>query len=534
MTYNHIPLAQKPNNIGIDSSVIEKMAEEMALSGIDVHSLMVIRNGEIACEGYSAPFTKDTPHMMYSVSKSFLATAYGFALFEGKVQRNTKVLDVFPEYRNKIKDKKLEKLTIHHLLTMTAGKQSPLNGIKSSDKIGNFLKSKWIFNPGEGWRYVNENYFVASAMLNRILGMTITEYLTPRLYEPLGIEIPFWEHTEGDVEAGGWGLMLKTEDLAKFILCYSQGGVYNGKQVIPPRWVEEATAKYSENKDAEKHADSMAGYGCGFWQCAGMENTYRCEGMFCQYAICFKDYNACLVMTSNHSDLQETLDIVWEYMPKAFIEAGAGEDGFKVIQLPDQTAVKVAPRQSVENEINGNTYKLRKCRFINSIGFPVSVFPMPVTFFATERGGNMNNLNFKFDEIGCSFTWREDGGFENALLLNMNGSANIQNIKIGELDLTVRAYAYWKNESSLVMKIRPLCAVAERIFVFEFKGDKIKMIPFTKPGTEEKAQKVGDKLKCILKGRFFHWWIDFLVPKAGRILNPVHRGRVMINNTTDR
>ncbi len=528
MLLNKIPREIKPNNIGINSSVIQKMAEEMALCGIGVHSLMVLKDGKVACEGYSAPVTAETSHMMYSVSKSFLATAYGFALFEGKLTRDTKVLDVFPEYRKKVKDKKLEQLTIHHLLTMTAGKQSPTNGVKAKDKIAAFLKSKWISKPGEKWRYVNENYFVASAMLCKILGMSVTEYLQPRLFEPLKIETPFWEKVDG-VEAGGWGLMLKTEDLAKFILCYSQNGVYEGKQVVPTEWVREATSKFSDNSGVEKHADSMAGYGCGFWQCAGMKNTFRCEGMFCQYAICFKDYNACLVMTSNHSDLQETLDIIWEYMPKAF-EMNCKESGKSIIELPDETAVKVTPRQVIEKNIDGKVYKLRKCRFINFVGFPVGVFPMPVTFFASERGGNMNNLQFKFNDDGCVFSWLEDGGFENTLVLKMNGEASVQKVKIGELNLKVRAYAYWQNENTLVMMIRPLCAVAGRKFMFEFSGSKIKMIPSTKPSTEEKAEKIGEKLKCILQGKFFCWWIDFLVPKVGRILNPVHYGKIKSDN----
>ncbi len=523
MYSNPIPRAEKLNNTGVNSSVIQKMAEEMALCGIDIHSLMVLKGGKVVCEGYSAPFTADTPHMMYSVSKSFLATAYGFALFEGKIKRDTKVLDVFPEYRKLLKDKRLEKLTIHHLLTMTAGKQSPLNGLKAKDKILSFLNSKWIFEPGDGWRYVNENYYVASAMLTRTLKMSITEYLTTRLYEPLEIEIPFWENIDG-IEAGGWGLMLKTEDLARFILCYSQNGVYNGKKIIPSEWVAEATSKISDNRDVEKHADSMAGYGCGFWQCAGMKNTYRCEGMFCQYAICFKDFDACLIMTSNHSDLQETLDIIWEYMPKAFDNRFDEEAERCEIILPDQTAVKVKPRPKTEKAINGNVYKIRKCKFINFIGFPVGVFPMPVTFFATERGGNMDDISFVFGEKGCSFSWSEDGKYKNTLFLNMDGNAAYQKVKIGELNLEVRAYAYWENENTLVMKIRPLCAVAERIFKFEFNGNRIKMIPSSKPGTEEKAKKVGEKLKCILIGRFFHWWIDFLVPKVGRILNPIHYG----------
>lgn len=521
-----IKRAKNAESVGINSSVIQKMAEEMALQGIDVHSMMILRNGQVACEGYSAPFSADMHHMVYSVSKSFLSTAYGFALSEGRITRETRFSDVFPEYVPKKKDDNLEKLTIHHLITMTAGKQSSTTGVNKPDRIKGFVEQKWIFPPGEGWRYVNENYFIASAMLTKVLGEGITEYLTPRLYEPLGIDVPFWERSREGIEAGGWGLMLKTEDIAKLMLCYSMGGVYEGKQVIPSAWVEEATKKFADNSQVEKHADSVAGYGCGFWQCAGMKNTYRCEGMFCQYGIVFKDYDACLIMTSNHSDLQETLDVIWKYMPEAFIEPREDVQGSVDITLPDRSAVTVKSRQQTEKNLEGKCYKMRRCRFVNFIGFPVSIFPMPIVFFAVEHGGNMNNLSFRFDENGCLFSWKEDGGFENTLYLSMNGDAHNQKVKIGDLDLPVRAYAYWENESTLVMYVCPIVAVADRVLKFEFKGNKIRMMPSSKPGTDEKAKKIGDKLKCILVGRYFHWWIDFLVPKVNKILNPTHYGKV--------
>ncbi len=520
-----IPRAKNAESVGVSSSVVAKMTEEMAYRGINVHSMMILRNGKVACEAWSNPLTAEIPHMVYSVSKSFLATAYGFARHEGLIKKDTRFIDVFSEFKPKKHDENLEKLTIHHLLTMTAGKQTAIRGSKNSNWLKTFVDAKWIFTPGENWRYVNDNYYVASEMLSRVLGMSITEYLTGRLYEPLGMSVPFWETASDGVECGGWGLMLKTEDMAKLILCYQNRGMYNGVQVIPEWWVKEATEVLHDNSRVEKEADSQAGYGCGFWKCAGMPDTFRCEGVFCQYAISFNAYNACLIMTSDHSDLQETLDVIWKYMREAFIEPceTAGRVPFK---LPDKSAVIVKPRQKTEQYIEGPVYHLRRCRFINFIGFPVSMFPMPVVYFADEHGGNMDDLRFSFDEKGCTFSWCEDGGYENSLFLPMNGEAGEGAVKIGKINLNVRTYAWWENETTLVMKVRPLAAVAERVLRFEFKGNKIKMYPSSIPGTDEKAKKIGEKLKCILIGRWFHWWIDFLVPRVGRILNPVHRGKV--------
>ena len=520
-----IPRAQNAESVGISSSVVAKMTEEMAYRGINIHSMMVLRHGKVACEAWSQPLNADTPHMVYSVSKSFLATAYGFALEEGLIKRETRLLDLFPELRPKKTDEKLEKLTINHLLTMTAGKQTAIRGSKNSNWLQTFINAKWIFAPGEGWRYVNDNYYVAAEMLTRAVGMSVTEYLTPRLYEPLGIAVPLWETGPSGVDCGGWGLMLKTEDMAKLILCYHNGGVYDGVQVIPAWWVTEATTIMHDNSQVEKAADSKAGYGCGFWKCAGMPNTYRCEGVFCQYAISFGDYDACLVVTSDHSDLQETLDVIWKYMPAAFIEPFEATNTVE-FTLPDKSAVTVKERQHIEEKISGNIYQLRRCRFVNFIGFPVSVFPMPVVFLADEHGGNMNDLSFLFDEKGCTFSWVEDGNYKNTLNIPMNGEAGTGIVRIGKIELDVRTYAWWENENTLVLNIRPLAAVAERVLKFEFKGNKIKMYPSSNPGTDEKAKKIGEKLKCILIGRWFHWWIDFLVPKVGKILNPIHSGKI--------
>ncbi len=519
-----IERAKTPESVGIDSSVILKMTEEMSYRGINVHSLMILRDNKVACEAWSKPLTPEMPHMAYSVSKSFLSTAYGFALDEGIITRETRFVDIFPEFKNK-KDKYLEKLTIHQLLCMTAGKQTAIRGSKSDDWLKVFVKAKWIFEPGTSWRYVNDNYYIASKMLCKVLGESISDYLTPRLFEPLGIEAPFWELSPDGVEAGGWGLMLKTEDIAKLVLCYQNKGEYNGIQVIPEWWTREATSFISDNSVSEKEPDASAGYGCGFWRCAGMPNTYRCEGMFCQYGISFEDYGACLVMTSDHSDLQETLDVIWEYMPKAFIEPDTEKDS-QTVFLPDKSNVIVKPRSQTENLINGKTYSMRKCQFINFIGFPISIFPMPIVFFAKDRGGNMNNLSFEFNDNECLFSWQEDGGFKNKIRVSMNGEASFGEIVIGELKLLVRSYAYWDDKNTLVMHIRPLSSVAERVLKFEFNGKKIKMYPSYIPGTDEKAKKVGDKLKCILIGKWFHWWIDFLVPRVGKILNPTHYGRV--------
>ena len=150
---------KNPEAVGISSKIISDMLEEMEKEECELHSLMILRHGKVAVETYQAPLKASNPHMVYSVSKSFLATAYGFALDEGLLTKETKFLDIFPDYKPKRQDKYLEKLTIDHLVSMTSGKAAGVKGRSNPDWIKLFLSSKWAFEPGRDWRYINEENY---------------------------------------------------------------------------------------------------------------------------------------------------------------------------------------------------------------------------------------------------------------------------------------------------------------------------------------------------------------------------------------
>lgn len=516
--------AKSAEEVGISSAEVQAMIDDMEQNKIEIHSIMLLRHGKVACEAWRAPIKPENHHVMYSISKSFLSVAYGFAFSEEKLEKKTKFLDVFPEMRPEKTDEKLEKLTLLQLLGMESGKRTSQVG---TNWLESFVNAKWDFAPGESWRYVSDNYYAASAALTKILGMSINDYLTPRLYEPLGIDVPLWETSPQGIEAGGWGMYLKTEDVAKFILCCHNGGVYDGKQVIPADWLKTATSRLHDTSVSESDADSMAGYGYGFWQCAGMPHTFRCEGIYSQYAISFQDYDACLVLTGACAQIQKTLDAVWRHMPDVFISGGESSDGIKVT-LPPSEPFAAAKRSALEKKINGREYKIGKARFIDRIGLPASSITMPAMFFAKEKGGDINDLSFKFDETGCYMKWSESGKYVNRLRVDMNGGFAPGKITIGELEFETATSGKWADENTLDIYIRALSAVAHRRLVFTFKngGKRIEMYPDMIPSMDERSKVIGEKLKCILKGRYFEWWIDTLVPRVKNILQPMHHGRV--------
>lgn len=349
-----IERAESAETVGVSSKIIQNMIDEMTEKNIDIHSIMVLRHGKVACEAWKAPLTPDDVHMAYSISKSFLSVAYGFAFAEGLLREETRFLDIFPEYSLKA-DKFLKKLTLIELLGMRSGKRTTRGG---KDWLKSFVNAKWDFVPGEDWRYVSENYYAASAALVRLTGMSVTEYLKPRLYDPLGIDTPFWETCPDGIEAGGWGLFLKTEDIAKFILCCHNDGKLNKKQIIPSDWLKKATSYISDTSSSQNESDCRAGYGYGFWQCAGMKNTFRCEGMYSQYAISFGDYDACLVITSGCAHLQKTLDAVWQYMKNAFTTE-SDEKGIN-ISIPESKPFPPSLHNKTSIHINEKVYKIKK------------------------------------------------------------------------------------------------------------------------------------------------------------------------------
>lgn len=323
-----LPRAAAPEEVGVYADVAEQFVDYIQREQLEFHSLMVLRHGKVAVEWYNEPYDAHTKHTMYSVSKSFTSTAVGFAVSEGLVQLTDKVVDFFPDYPPKTPHPYFDKLTVRTLLTMTSGKQTDLMADKGKiDWIADFINSPWVFEPGTDFLYVNENIYMLCAILHRVTGMSVIEYLTPRLFEPLGIDVPFWETDRNGVEAGGWGLYITTEDLAKFADCYLHGGKYRGRQVIPEKWVKEATVnQLGDVRQPGEDADSNAGYGYCFWMNGSVPNSYRADGMFSQFAINLPDYDASIITTAAVPSEPQARETIWKFFPAAFINENAAKE----------------------------------------------------------------------------------------------------------------------------------------------------------------------------------------------------------------
>ncbi|MEP3478632.1 MAG: serine hydrolase [Fuerstiella sp.] len=312
----HIKLPRStPEAQGISSVSVLKFIDAADATVDSIHSFMLIRHGHVVAEAWWAPESPTKPHVLWSLSKSFTSTAVGLAIEDGKLSLDDPVASFFPNDLPEKPSANLQAMRIRDLLTMTAGHQDEVNLRKSSNWAKSFLAHPVPHKPGTHFRYNTPATYMLANIVQQVTGETVLDYLTPRLFEPLGIEKPVWDKSPEGVTIGGYGLSLKTEDVAKFGQLYLQKGEWNGTQLVPRSWIKQATLKQVSN-GSNPESDWEQGYGFQFWKCR--HGAVRGDGKDGQFCIVLPEQDAVVVMTANSRKLGDQLNLVWEYLLPAF------------------------------------------------------------------------------------------------------------------------------------------------------------------------------------------------------------------------
>lgn len=304
-----------PEAQGIPTAAITAFLDEIEDRAIRLHSLMIVRHGCVIAEGWWAPYEAETPHLLYSLSKSFTSSAIGMAIAEGLFGLDDKVASFFPDKLPGEPGENLLAMTIRHLLTMSTGQveadRPPLNREPDADWVRDFLATPTPLAPGSKFDYSTAATFMCSAILRRVSGIDLRDYLMPRLFEPLGIEEPFWQRSTDGTSFGGSGLFVTTETIAKFGQLYLQKGRWGGRQLVPQNWIALATSKQIDNGSGGE-SDWEQGYGFQFWMCR--HGAYRGDGAFGQYCIVHPAQQLVVAITASVENMQEVMDCVWEHV----------------------------------------------------------------------------------------------------------------------------------------------------------------------------------------------------------------------------
>ena len=309
-----------PESEGVSSDSISKFLDAANKSKTEFHSIMILRHGKIITQGWWNPYSADLKHTMYSCSKSFTATAIGFAVSEKLLSVDDKVISFFSDNLPDTISEYLAGLTVKNVLSMSDGQDpDPTSTItrRDSNWVKSFLKLPILYKPGTKFLYNSLGTYMLSAIVQKVTGQKVIDYLQPRLFAPLNIEGIDWEVDPKGINTGGWGLRLKTEDMAKFGQLFLQKGKWNGKQILPQAWVDEAsTAKIIQHPDYVKSKQDLSdweqGYCYQMWRCR--HNAFRADGAFGQFIIVMPDEDAVIAITAETSDMQNELNLVWEYL----------------------------------------------------------------------------------------------------------------------------------------------------------------------------------------------------------------------------
>lgn len=311
---NRLPRST-PEQQGISSSAILNFVNAIEESGQTLHSFMLLRRGHVVAEGWWSPYTADRQHIMFSLSKSFTSTAVGLAIAEGHLTADDYVASFFPEVAVNAEDRNLAAMRVRHLLSMSTGHDDDPTGrvqtAPEGDWVGAFLKLPVEHEPGTKFVYNTAATYMLSAIVQKLTGMTVLDYLQPHLFGPLGIENPKWEACPRGITVGGYGLSIRTEDIAKFGQLYLRDGVRQGKRLLPEGWVAEATSVHISNGDGGA-SDWAQGYGYQFWRCR--HGAYRGDGAFGQYCVVMPEQEAVIAITSAVDDMQQVLNLIWEHL----------------------------------------------------------------------------------------------------------------------------------------------------------------------------------------------------------------------------
>lgn len=441
----------------------------------ELHSFMLIRHGQVVAETWNTPYRPDLRHTMYSVSKSFAATAAGFAVSENKLTVDDKVISFFPDEVPPTISPFLAELKVKDLLTMSVGQEPEPTGAiitKETNWVRAFLATPIVHQPGSKFLYNSAATFMLSAIVQKVTGEKIIDYLTPRLFKPLGIENIDWETNPRDMNVGGWGLRLKTEDMAKFGQLFLQNGKWGDKQILPEAWVKEASTmkiiQHPEMAQEKKDAsDWEQGYCYQMWRCRN--NCYRGDGAFGQYIIVMPEQDAVIAITSETGNMQDELNLVWKHLLPAF-QSG---------QLPANRKVAVALRQkyisaalpllpktaapAVAKTLQGKTFYLSpNAQFIQQMSF--------------DLRGDLCRLTLKADTATYQITFGSGKwAYGETRKLGPNLTLLAKNHFAGLPPAKTAGNFGWLNDSTLQLVLRYIESPHTETFTCVFRGDKIRL-----------------------------------------------------------
>ena len=426
-----------PEAQGISSADLLIFVQEAEKRIDALHGLVLVRHGHTVAEGWWSPYAADQPHQLWSLSKNFTATAVGMAVSEGRLKVSDLVLSFFPDEAPAHPDSNLALMTVQDLLTMQSGHAEDTLGklfdYKDGSMVKAFLSLPVEYKPGTHFLYNNGATYMLSAIVQKVTGQTLLEYLQTRLFGPLGIQNPSWESSPQGINIGAIGLNITTGDIARFGQLYLQKGLWQGKQLLPAAWVEEATAVHADNITI-RTVDFHQGYGYYFWRCR--HGAYRGDGAFSQYCIVFPEQDAVLAINAGVKldDMQSVMNLIWEQI------------------LPSMRSGPLPPNPQAHAKLQA---KLASLMLTPQPGQPTAALAAKVSgqhYFFAPNDQQIEAITLEFGEKQDALTIRNDRGDHHLDLGHGSWTTGVTTFD-DEEPQPAAATSAWTSDSTYVAKL---------------------------------------------------------------------------------
>lgn len=462
-----------PESVGIRSEGILSFLDAVRQNGLELHSFMLIRHGKCAASTWFYPYGPEKLHPIYSFSKSFTAAAIGFAWQEGILSLDERLIDIFPEYSPKEPSEYLKEMTLHHLLCMSCGHETEIN-CNTSDWISDFLHHPVMHKPGTYYMYNSPGTNMLAAVLAKKTGQSMMEFLYPRLFEPLEIDQVYC-HRLKDADhtcAGGGGMKLTTEEMAKFAYFMLHDGEWEGKKLLSG-WYEKAAAKQMETAgDAAGHVKEWAnGYGYQCWL-GSLPGSFRADGAFGQFGFVFPTLDLIVVTTAATEQTQTLVDCMYEYLIPAVCDPGILKECSNVDLEGALSDCKIpgilsCRNPEIEAEISDGIYRIadentKMSSFEKLIG-GAGLFDVP-------DQTSITSMKFAFENHYLIWTVT-DGGQEKQILAALDGSFSVCQIN----GISYAASAGWRSLHALEIEIRRIDAISGVRLIFRLDGNMLRI-----------------------------------------------------------
>lgn len=363
-----------PTSRGVDPGGVLALIADADRAGIDLHSLMIVRGGAVIAEGWWHPYRADQWHLLYSLSKTFTASAVALAIGEGRLRLDDPIVAVLG--RSALADG-VSELRIRHLLAMASGHDhDTIEAMRAAgDPVGAILASPLAAPPGTLFTYNQGCTYLLSAAIRQVTGLQLHEYLRPRLFDPLGIGPVHWRQLAG-LDQGFSGLHARTEDVAKLGVLYAAGGCWNGTRLLPADYVAQATRSHVDTAGRQDNPDWQQGYGFQLWRCR--PDAYRGDGAFGQFCVVVPHLDLVIVTTAQTMRMQDLADLFWAHLLPAVDRPPTASDGELAARLANLT-VPPAPEGGTVGPLPAGHYPvLQPAEFVDITAVDIAGSAMTV------------------------------------------------------------------------------------------------------------------------------------------------------------